>query len=524
MPEHLVVTAGADTASAEINIRSGEIKSIEILDTNGNKITGDIILSRYDVYEFDAVGYDEFGNTIEIFPAWTVDSYLGTLDTVNPDNAGILTAGGTGTGKIRIQLGNFSDDQQVMVRPKLLSTDPADGAINIPLDADVRLVFTNNIDPSTVNTATLRVKRLEGTVEHDVPGSFVVYNEFVSFVPDSLVPLQQFTYYKVEVTGGIHETGGTPVTPFTYTFRTVWVQGTVTYYGNGNDGGTVPVDTMNYGENAVVTVLDNTGGLTLVGHYFAGWNTAPDGTGATYTVGQTFNITVIGASLYALWFETTPIMYNGNGNTGGTAPVDNTAYVSGSTVTAMGKATLVKMQDGISLLFTGWNTAPDGSGTFHAAGSTFVMGATNITLYAQWSILRGTGPAGGRVFYDKGSYSGGWRYMEAAPYDQSDGMGWGMPFYLDGQFNGWQSYDAVDLCNNLILAGYSDWFLPTENQLSIMYTNLKNYNVGGFTNGWYWSSYYLGNNPNAWALNFSNGVQGWADCWLNYRVRAVRQF
>lgn len=141
VPEHLVVTAGADSASADINIRSGEIRSIEILDTNGNKITGDIILSRNDVYEFDAVGYDEFGNTVEIFPSWTVNSYLGTLDTVNPGNAGILNESGTGTGKIRIQLGNFSDDQQVMVRPKLLLTDPVDGAINILLDARTLYIY-----------------------------------------------------------------------------------------------------------------------------------------------------------------------------------------------------------------------------------------------------------------------------------------------------------------------------------------------------------------------------------------------
>lgn len=28
-----------------------------------------------------------------------------------------------------------------------------------------------------------------------------------------------------------------------------------------------------------------------------------------------------------------------------------------------------------------------------------------------------TGPAGGYIFYDKGEYSDGWRYLEAAPAD-----------------------------------------------------------------------------------------------------------
>jgi len=37
------------------------------------------------------------------------------------------------------------------------------------------------------------------------------------------------------------------------------------------------------------------------------------------------------------------------------------------------------------------------------------------------------GPAGGWVFYDKGNSDGGWRYLEAAPVDQTneEGAAWG---------------------------------------------------------------------------------------------------
>ena len=74
------------------------------------------------------------------------------------------------------------------------------------------------------------------------------------------------------------------------------------------------------------------------------------------------------------------VTYINNGATSGSMPVDNTAYTSGATVTALGNTGALK---DTGFVFAGWNTAPDGSGTAYAAGSTFVI-SSNITLYAQW--------------------------------------------------------------------------------------------------------------------------------------------
>jgi len=141
------------------------------------------------------------------------------------------------------------------------------------------------------------------------------------------------------------------------------------------------------------------------------------------------------------------VTYNGNGNTSGTAPVDpSSPYQSGATVTVLGNSgDLTRINDGgTSYRFTGWNTKADGSGANQAEGSTFTMGASNVILYAQWTpyVLRDIGPAGGYIFYDKGSYYkadftivkaagndtvpitptySDWRYLEAAPSDQSAG-------------------------------------------------------------------------------------------------------
>jgi hypothetical protein len=74
------------------------------------------------------------------------------------------------------------------------------------------------------------------------------------------------------------------------------------------------------------------------------------------------------------------VTYDGNGNTGGSAPNDpNSPYPSGATVTVLGNTGgLVKTGSN----FAGWNTAQNGLGTTY--GATFVIGA-NTTLYALWT-------------------------------------------------------------------------------------------------------------------------------------------
>jgi hypothetical protein len=65
----------------------------------------------------------------------------------------------------------------------------------------------------------------------------------------------------------------------------------VVYDSNGASGGTVPIDAGIYLPGGTVDVMDNPGSLTFTGKSFVGWNTAANGTGTTYFVGQTFTIT-----------------------------------------------------------------------------------------------------------------------------------------------------------------------------------------------------------------------------------------
>jgi hypothetical protein len=78
------------------------------------------------------------------------------------------------------------------------------------------------------------------------------------------------------------------------------------------------------------------------------------------------------------------LVYNGNGNTGGSVPVDgNSPYADGSTVTVLGNTGSLTKAGGAT--FAGWNTHANGSGTAYSPGNTFTLSA-NTTLYAQWNV------------------------------------------------------------------------------------------------------------------------------------------
>jgi hypothetical protein len=81
--------------------------------------------------------------------------------------------------------------------------------------------------------------------------------------------------------------------------------------------------------------------------------------------------------------------------------------------------------------------------------------------------------------------------------------------------------------------GYSDWYLPSRDELNEMYYEIgqgsPEGNIGDFINGWYWSS-SEGNSQNAWAVGFGNicdecdGFVGIDFVSNANRVRVIRSF
>jgi len=72
-------------------------------------------------------------------------------------------------------------------------------------------------------------------------------------------------------------------------------------------------------------------------------------------------------------------------------------------------------------------------------------------------------------------------------------------------------------------SGYFDWYLPSKDELNLMYQNLHVAGLGGFVGVVYWSSSEIDVN-NAWDQFFGNGVQFVDGKNFARRVRAVRAF
>jgi uncharacterized repeat protein (TIGR02543 family) len=154
----------------------------------------------------------------------------------------------------------------------------------------------------------------------------------------------------------------------------------VTYFVNGGSG-SVPIDPHDYTSDATATALAQ-GAITNEGYTFGGWNTQADGGGTSYGPGEIIAV-LSDTALYAVWTaigDTDNVTYSANGGSG-PVPIDATFYVPGVTTAARAKGLLAKA----GLVFTGWNTAANGSGTNYAPGETFVV-STDVTLYAQWAV------------------------------------------------------------------------------------------------------------------------------------------
>ncbi len=202
-------------------------------------------------------------------------------------------------------------------------------------------------------------------------------------------------------------------------------------------------------------------------------------------------------------------------------------------------------------VFHGYYTAAEGKGTQYytaemASARNWDVPA-NTELIAYWIYIGGPGPAGGIVFYDKGAYSDGWRYLEAAPASTEwTNKPWGgygtlvggtgtaigsgsanteaiVTAYGNEEPDEGRNDYAARVAADLSFGRYDDWFLPSWDELDLMSENLHGEGIGGFASAYYWSS---SENDKDYALakDFDFGSQVYALKHPGYRVRAARAF
>lgn len=216
-----------------------------------------------------------------------------------------------------------------------------------------------------------------------------------------------------------------------------------------------------------------------------------------------------------------------------------------------------------------------------------------FSLHGADSLLPVNTGEAGIMFYDKGYYSDGWRYLEVSSadvrvvdgiptidkrtkgYDKAD-AGYIFGFYRDtpdgsnlyvngtrvysernctgsslgdGFYNtelivraqGDEAYSdysgdsgtwfyAAKICDDLIYRAadgtvYDDWFLPSKDELNLIYEVLASKGLGNFDEAWYWSSTENSNySGSAWLQQFQTGNQYLSNRSYTNRVRAVRAF
>lgn len=215
--------------------------------------------------------------------------------------------------------------------------------------------------------------------------------------------------------------------------------------------------------------------------------------------------------------------------------------------------------EGISEVAQYWNHSypitltPDNISLENESGMRFLTLQCEVT---QTYNIGQQGPAGGTVFYDKGAYSEGWRYMEVAATDVDTIAQWGcdavsitgthkaaigrgltnsglikaffntLPDYYTNPTScsttadGTVAAGASSWVNN----GYQQWFLPSKDELLLVYQNLTANNQGNIALALYWTATEA-NAATATAIDFVTGQP--ADipkAQANVKIRAVRYF
>ncbi|HXH06729.1 MAG TPA: carboxypeptidase regulatory-like domain-containing protein [Vicinamibacterales bacterium] len=149
-------------------------------------------------------GSRRFGSTAADGTFRFRDLALGTyvLSVTDPLGAGIARAPATLAEQgVEIDLGDIALDEQP---PRVVSLTPADGAMHVPVAQPIQILFSEPVDPATIDASTLIV----GTAGGPVAGTRALSADRRTAIFTPAAPFADFSTISVKVTAGVRDRVG----------------------------------------------------------------------------------------------------------------------------------------------------------------------------------------------------------------------------------------------------------------------------------------------------------------------------
>ena len=424
---------------------------------------GLIINSTYSVYDLSLVviQIDYTNNTTKMW----VKPTLSTFDYSNPGTPNAIYNNSIAFDQISLTFrsGGQIDEIAVFKNKTFLTSQGSVTDINTP-----------------------HLTKYGGLVTSEINGSLDLYGKISITAPDAPIigtAIATSTQTSVSFAAPLSD-GDSPIINYTAIASPGGNIGTVSQAGSG----TITVTGLTNGTAYTFTVTaTNSVGTSAAS---AASNSV---TPATVPDAPTIGTATAGNGQASVPF-TAPASDGGSAITSYTA-TSNPGNITGTISQAgSGTITVTGLTNGTAYTFT--VTATNSVGTSAASAA-----SNSVTL----ALAIGDPYQGGKIFWLDATGQHG---LIAAPDDQS-AKGW----------------SAAQLCNDLVLGGYSDWYLPSKDELNKLYLNKGA--VGGFASAYdsayYWSSTEK-NFSFTWVQNFHDGYQTPNYNYNTSRVRAVRAF